>query len=297
MPSSAPSVTVIGLGPMGQAITRALLRAGTAVTVWNRTPSKADAMVALGAKRAETVAEALEANDVALLSLTHYEAMYDVLSQAPNVLNGRTIVNLTSDSPQNTRAGAQWVRDHGSSYLTGAFMSQGDDITHPLSYVFYSGPEKIFRALRDVLTPLSPPEYLGPDYGLAQLYYQGLLTIFHPFVLSYEQALATIEQSGGEIDRFTPYARRFMDSIKDFMVYFTDAAKQGGWGDIASLRMMHAGAQHVIDTSNDAGIAAPLTRTVQEVYARAIEASTEARPVRTYELIQERRPSPREAMK
>lgn len=286
MPSSAPSVTVIGLGPMGQAITQALLSAGTAVTVWNRTPSKADAMVALGAKRAETVAEALEANDVALLSLTHYQAMYDVLRQAPSVLSGKTIVNLTSDSPQNTRAGAQWVLDHGGSYLTGAFMSQGDDITHPLSYVFYSGPEELFRALRDVLAPLSPPEYLGPDYGLAQLYYQGLLTIFHPFVLSYEQALATIKQSGAEIDRFTPYARRFMDSIKDFMVYFTDAAKQGGWGDIASLRMMHAGAQHVIDTSNDAGVTASLTRTVQEVYARAIDASTEAHPVRTYELIQ-----------
>ncbi|WP_041452214.1 NAD(P)-dependent oxidoreductase [Hoyosella subflava] len=287
MPSTAPSVTVIGLGPMGQAITQALLNAGTAVTVWNRTPRKADGMAALGAKRAETVAEALDANDVAILSLTHYQAMYDVLSHAAGHLSGKTIVNLSSDSPQKTRAGARWVLDHGGSFLTGAFMSQGDDITHPLSYVFYSGPDEVFRAVMDLLIPLSPAEYLGADYGLAQLYYQGLLTIFHPFVLAYEQALATIGQSGGDVDRFTPYARRFMDSIKDFMDYFTAEAKNGGWGDVASLRMMHAGAQHVIDTSNDAGVAPPLTHTVQDVYARAIAASTEARPVRSYELISE----------
>ena len=33
-----PPVTVIGLGPMGQAMARALLAGGHPVTVWNRTP-------------------------------------------------------------------------------------------------------------------------------------------------------------------------------------------------------------------------------------------------------------------
>ena len=42
------AVTVIGLGPMGQAMTRTLLTAGHPVTVWNRTAGRADGVVADG---------------------------------------------------------------------------------------------------------------------------------------------------------------------------------------------------------------------------------------------------------
>lgn len=36
------SVTVLGLGPMGQALSAALLDANYALTAWNRTESKGD---------------------------------------------------------------------------------------------------------------------------------------------------------------------------------------------------------------------------------------------------------------
>src|SRR5690348_3336313 len=97
--SERSSVTVIGLGPMGRAIVRALLAAGTEVTVWNRSADKAEAMAELGARRAESVADALDRNEVIVLSLTHYAAMYDVLGRAPERLRDKVIVNLSSDSP------------------------------------------------------------------------------------------------------------------------------------------------------------------------------------------------------
>jgi 3-hydroxyisobutyrate dehydrogenase-like beta-hydroxyacid dehydrogenase len=61
-------VTIIGLGPMGQAMARAFLAAGHPVTVWNRTASRADALVAEGAPRAATPAEALAASRLVILS-------------------------------------------------------------------------------------------------------------------------------------------------------------------------------------------------------------------------------------
>ena len=48
----------IGLGNMGAAMARNLLKAGHEVIVWNRTPGKADALVADGATRAATPSEA-----------------------------------------------------------------------------------------------------------------------------------------------------------------------------------------------------------------------------------------------
>jgi 3-hydroxyisobutyrate dehydrogenase-like beta-hydroxyacid dehydrogenase len=283
---SKRAITVIGLGPMGQAMVKAFLEAGVEVTVWNRTAAKADAMVELGAERAATVAEALDANELIVVSLTHYQAMYDVLGQATHHLAGKVIANLSSDSPENTRKGAAWVLDHGGRYLTGGFMSQGDDISHPDSYLYFSGPEDVFDSYKDQLRPLSRQEYLGEDYGLAQVYYQAELALFHAFLIGWEQALAIVERSGADLDRFVANASAHPNSYRDFMREFAEGAKAGGWGDLHTFKMMHAGAQHVIDASEDVGVDATLTKTVQSYYQRAIDATEQAgHPVPVYQIL------------
>lgn len=106
-------VTVIGLGPMGRAMTGALLDAGHPVTVWNRTASRADGVVARGAVLAASPAEAVRASEVVVLSLTDYQAMYDVLGPVED-LSGTVLVNLSSDSPETTRAAAAWAARRGA---------------------------------------------------------------------------------------------------------------------------------------------------------------------------------------
>ncbi len=81
-------VTVIGLGPMGQAMTRTLLAVGHPVTVWNRTAGRADGVVSDGATLAATPREAVEASGLVILSLTDYQAMYDVLGSSTTSLAG-----------------------------------------------------------------------------------------------------------------------------------------------------------------------------------------------------------------
>ncbi len=58
------NVTVIGLGPMGQALTTALLDHGHEATVWNRTVERASGVLRRGARWAATPAEAVRSNDV-----------------------------------------------------------------------------------------------------------------------------------------------------------------------------------------------------------------------------------------
>ncbi|GAB2684040.1 NAD(P)-binding domain-containing protein [Nocardia thraciensis] len=283
---SQRSVSVIGLGPMGQAMVKEFLAAGVEVTVWNRTPEKADAMVELGAKRAASVAEALDANEVTVLSLTHYGVMYDVLGPAADHLRGKVIVNLSSDSPEMAREGAAWVREHGAQSLSGGVMSAGDNITHPASYIFYSGPREVFDAHAELLRPLSPQEYLGTDDGVSQVFYQALLTIFHPWMLAYDQALAVIQKSGHDIDQFLPFAQRSSEAFPFFMAEYAAAAKAGGWGDVAAFKMMDAGAQHIIDASEEVGVDATLSHQAQAIWRKALAASEQTgRPVSVFELM------------
>ncbi|WP_309138600.1 NAD(P)-dependent oxidoreductase [Nocardia cyriacigeorgica] len=283
--SATRSVTVIGLGPMGQAIARAYLDDGVAVTVWNRTAAKTDAMVDLGAIRADSVADALAASEVIVLSLTHYEAMYDVLTPVADQLNGKVVVNLSSDSPENTRRAAAWVRSRCGRFLAGGVMAQPAELAGPTAYVFYSGPEEVFDKHRDLLRPLGVPEYLGSDDGLAQLYYQAMFALFTPLLLGYEQAMAIIERSGSEISRFLPYAQRSLGSVAELYAAWSGRAEAGDWGDLAHLRMMDAGARHVVETGAAAGVDTTLAETVSAYWRRAIAESVEAgTPIPTFRL-------------
>ncbi|MDJ0390227.1 NAD(P)-dependent oxidoreductase [Roseomonas sp. E05] len=82
-------VGFIGIGRMGSAMAANLLKAGHAVTVYNRTRQKADALVAQGARAAASIADACQADavvtmladDAAVSSAVHGEG--GILSSLP----------------------------------------------------------------------------------------------------------------------------------------------------------------------------------------------------------------------
>ena len=171
-------VTVIGLGPMGQAMATALMKAGVPVTVWNRTPSRAAELVASGATLVPTPADAIAASELTILSLTDYRAMYDILDGAVSTLAGTTIVNLSSDTPDVTRDAAAWAAQHDARFLAGGVMVPAPMVGTDAAYVYFSGPEAVLRAHETVLRLLGTPRYVGEDPGLAQLWYQAQLAVF-----------------------------------------------------------------------------------------------------------------------
>jgi 3-hydroxyisobutyrate dehydrogenase-like beta-hydroxyacid dehydrogenase len=81
------NISFLGLGKMGAPMARRLLEAGHALTVWNRTPDRAAALVAAGATLAVTPAEAAQNADAVLTMLFDDAAHEEVLFGADGVLN------------------------------------------------------------------------------------------------------------------------------------------------------------------------------------------------------------------
>ena len=145
--------TVIGLGPMGQAIARTLMTAGHPVTLWNRTASRADNLIASGATLASSPADAIAASPLVIVSLTDYQAMYSILAPVVDIagdraLAGTTIVNLSSDTPDTTREAAAWADRHGARFVTGGVMVPAPMVGTTDAYIYYSGPHEPVRRAR-----------------------------------------------------------------------------------------------------------------------------------------------------
>src|SRR5688500_2530177 len=104
-----PRVTVIGLGAMGSAVANAFVEQQYPVTGCNRTPQKAYALCGKGAKRAETIAEAIGASTLVVACVLDYPVLRELLTQGVASLGGRTVVNLTTGSPTEAREMSAWI--------------------------------------------------------------------------------------------------------------------------------------------------------------------------------------------
>ncbi|GAB3439176.1 NAD(P)-dependent oxidoreductase [Actinophytocola sediminis] len=274
--SKNPTITVIGLGPMGQAMTRALLTAGHPVTVWNRTAGRADGVVADGATRAATPREAVQASELVILSLTDYQAMYDILDGATTALAGRTLVNLSSDTPDRSRAAATWAAGHGAAFLTGGVMIPAPMIGTAAAYVYYSGRDPVPAHHLAALALLGTPRHLGEDPGLAQLMYQAQLTAFLTTLSGLMQATAMLGAAGVKAAEALPELLTTTDSIGAMLRAgeqhpgsVLDAGDHPG--DLSTVTMMGATADHIVETSTTLGLDLALPRAVQAHYRHAIE--------------------------
>ncbi|MCP3768269.1 NAD(P)-binding domain-containing protein [Streptomyces sp. MAR25Y5] len=269
------AVSMIGLGPMGQAMTRVLLTAGHPVTVWNRTAGRADGVVADGAALATTPGEAVGASDLVLLSLTDYRAMYDVLGGATASLPGRTLVNLSSDTPDRTREAAAWAAGHGAAFLSGGVMVPPPMVGTEAARVYYSGRSEAMERHLAALTPLGTPEYLGEDPGLAQLMYQAQLAVFLTTLSGLMHATAMLGTAGTKAGEALPVLLSFTDTIGGILRAGEDSpgtALDAGEhpGDLSTVTMMGATADHIVETSTSLGLDLALPLAVRSHYGRAI---------------------------
>ncbi|MFJ7270540.1 NAD(P)-dependent oxidoreductase [Streptomyces sp. NPDC099050] len=272
VPNQAPNqVTVIGLGPMGLAMAGAYLDAGYEVTVWNRSPGKDTELVARGARRAGSAAEAVAASGLTVLSLIDVDAAYTALADAD--LHGRVLANLSSDVPDKARAAARWARERGASYLTGGVNVPPTGIGREGSSMFVSGPGEVYAAHRAALDVLAATDYRGADAGHAQLYYQLNMIMFWTAYTGWYQALAVARANGLTAADLVPYAGATADSLRGFYeggapLIDADAHE----GTYERLAMCAASVEHILHTAADSGVDTGILSAHADLYRRGVAA-------------------------
>ncbi|MDX7707294.1 NAD(P)-dependent oxidoreductase [Aeromonas caviae] len=106
-------ITVLGLGAMGSRMAANLIKAGHSVTVWNRSPAAAEALVAAGAKYASTPKDAASDADIVMAMVRDDKASRQVwLSDDTGALAGMAPGTIAIESSTLT---AGWIRELGES--------------------------------------------------------------------------------------------------------------------------------------------------------------------------------------
>jgi 3-hydroxyisobutyrate dehydrogenase len=117
---SAP-VGFIGLGAMGEPMALNLVKAGTPLLVWNRSPAKSAILGKAGASVANDAAEVFARCEVVVFMLVDGAAMDSVLGRGTRAfadrVKGRTLVNMATPAPEYSKALAADVRAAGGRFV------------------------------------------------------------------------------------------------------------------------------------------------------------------------------------
>ena len=164
-------VAVLGLGAMGRAIAARLLGAGHEVTVWNRTRGRNDEVVASGARRASSPAEAVEGCDVAITMVTDGAALEQVLfgdaGAASAIPRDATLIDMSTVGPTALASVAD--RLSPVTVLDAPVLGSVPSVEAGRLVIFVGGDRDAFDRHADLLGLLGTTMYLGVSGSGAML--------------------------------------------------------------------------------------------------------------------------------
>lgn len=262
--SENSAVTVLGLGPMGRALAGAFVAAGVRTTVWNRTPGRDGELVGQGALRAASAAEAVAASELTVVCVVDYDAADSVLRRADvaAALKGRTLVNLSADTPTRARDAAAWAADHGVRYLDGSIMTPTTTIGTPDGVFIHSGSKDLYDEHLPVLSALGGTHtHLGEDHGRAAAYDVALLDIFWTTMAGCAHALAVARAEGVTPGELAPFAMGIGAILPGAIEDMAAGVAAGDFSGAANpITSSASSMKHIIATSERHGIDAGVMR-------------------------------------
>ncbi|MGR3716709.1 MAG: NAD(P)-dependent oxidoreductase [Thermohalobaculum sp.] len=271
-------ITVIGLGLMGAALARAIQRAGHDLTVWNRSPAKMQPFIDDGVAGAPDVASAITASPVILICIDNY-AVTDTMLQSDDIvplLAGRTVVQLSTGTPQEAREASEWMIARGVAYLDGAILCGPTAIATDDAQILLSGDAAAHQRAGKLLQCLGGTvRYLGPNTGAASALDLAWLTTCYGRFMAIIHAANLCKSEDVGIDEFVSL---FPDN-PDIRGYAKVIHEESFHECTATLQVWGAALQRIQQQGVDANINTEFPDLVASVFKKAVDAGYGAQNV------------------
>ena len=201
----------IGLGRMGEAMVKRLLKGGHAVKVWNRTASKAEPLVEYGATIAAT-RQALAANDIVFTMVSTTDDLKEVLFAEGGLVAGAARPKVVVDSSSISQEGSAEIRARlealGVGYLCTPVSGNAKVAKAGKLLMVSSGPRALYDRAEPYLQSMARKVMWVGEGELARIWKIAHNTMFGVVIQNLCEITVLAEKAG--IPRHV-----FLESIND----------------------------------------------------------------------------------
>ena len=202
------TIALLGTGLLGSAIGRRLLECGHPLTVWNRSLQRSDALVAAGARRAATPAEAASGAEWLITVLSDGPITAAVLLDGVGAeLTGRRVLQMGTIGVGESLALAEAVNARGGRYLEAPVLGSRPEALAGSLQLMAGGPADLLEEALPVLRDLAPaPQHLG-EVGSAMAAKLALNQLIASLTHSFSLSLHLVQQQGVDPQAFMALLR------------------------------------------------------------------------------------------
>jgi 3-hydroxyisobutyrate dehydrogenase len=255
-----------------------LLKAGFPVTVWNRTASRMEPLVAQGARAASSAREAASAADVLITIVSDPPALEEVLWGQPGALaglrRGSVLVDSSTVSPPLARRVAAACAERGVEFLD-APVTGGTWGAEKGELVFMvGGPAETLARVEPLLSAMGKRWFhLGP-HGAGQTVKLAMNLLLALEVDALAEALALAAAGGVPGEKLVEVMQSSMGRAPVLDVKAPLLLK-GQYPPSFPLRLMHKDVTLALQLAKQLGVSLPAGAAAREVYDTVLRAAHE----------------------
>lgn len=267
-------VGYIGLGIMGAAIARNLMKAGHELVVHNRSRAIVDELASEGATPATTPREVAQQVDFVFTNLPDTPDVEMVVLGKDGIIEGAhdglIYIDNSTIKPETARMLAEKLGEKGIAALD-APVSGGDvGAREGKLTIMVGGPQAAFEKAESLFEAMGKAWVLVGDAGAGQIAKVCNQIIVGAQMASLAEALITAQKAGVD-------PRRVVDAIKGgaAQMWTLDVKPprlfEGNRGPGFKAYMQHKDLGIVLDTAKTYGIPLPVTAVIQQLYTSMLE--------------------------
>ena len=259
----------IGLGKMGDPMSKNLIKAGYPVTVWNRSAGKTAALAEAGAQVADSIKNLAAESDV-IISMISDDPVLEAVSIGAGgafeaAKKGTTYIDMSTVSPVASARVAEGAEKSGIKYLRSPVSGSTALATAATLTIFASGPKDAYEACTDIFGSMGQKSFhvgggeearylklvLNMMVGLTSAMVGEALTFGKKGGMDWEQMIEIVSNSVVASPLIAYKAQALKD--RNFAPAFT-AAQMAKDFDIA------------LDTANGNNVPLPMTSMARQFY-------------------------------
>lgn len=200
-------VGILGTGLMGAPMALRLQQAGFAVTAWNRTAEKLAPLQQAGITTVGTAAEVIAATEITLTMLSDAAAIQSAIFAEPAALKGRTILQMGTIAPAESRDLNRQMQAAAGMYLEAPVLGSIPQVKAGSLIVMVGATPEQYDQWLPVLKCFGPdPQWMG-SVGTAAATKLAMNQLIGTLTAAFSMSLGLALQEGLEIEKFMTILR------------------------------------------------------------------------------------------
>jgi 3-hydroxyisobutyrate dehydrogenase-like beta-hydroxyacid dehydrogenase len=255
---------------MGSGIARTLIEGGCNVSVWNRSRTKVDDLVAVGAIGCNEPREALDANTIVIVCVSDYAVWRHIIQEhsLESHFEDTCIIQLTTGTIDDVQTHASLIQDNGGRLVEGAVMCYPRNLGTDEAALLLSGAPNVVEECAPILSTLDENwKSLGEDINQPSVLSRSLMSGLTGALMGLVNGAAICRAGGVSLDVFMKFNEGTNSILLAEQKRLIEAIRDGRTEENeASIKAFREGNQALNSVAASLGTNLTLQNSIQAVF-------------------------------